>query len=57
MAVQEKKQEPTSYAERLAAAIQSLKGEPLPADLDELETPLRADIVEELHRRMGRKES
>ena len=29
-----------------------MKGKPLPADFDELETPLRADILEELHRKL-----
>lgn len=44
--------EKLSYAERLAAAMQSMKGTPLPADFDELDTPLRAEIVDELHRRL-----
>ncbi len=57
MAEQEKNQEKTSYAERLAAAIQSLKGQPSPADFDELDTPLSAELVEELHRLLRRKET
>lgn len=49
---QEKKQEKLSYAERLAAAMQSLKGTPLPTDFNEFDTPLRADIVEKLHQQL-----
>ena len=52
MAEQEKKQEQLSYKERLAQAMQSMKGKPLPTDFDELDTPLRAEIVDELHRRL-----
>lgn len=40
-----------SYKERLAMAIQSMKGKPLPTDFDEFDTPLRADIVNKLHRK------
>ena len=46
---EEKKQEQNSYAEQIAKALQSMKGKPLPTDFDELDTPLRADIVEKLH--------
>ncbi len=52
MAAQGKKQEKSSCAEQLAQVMQSMKGKPLPADFDELETPLRADILEELHRKL-----
>lgn len=51
MAEQEKKQGQLSYAERLAMALQSMKGKPLPTDFDEWETPLRADILEKLHKK------
>ena len=54
MAEQEKKQEKSSYAERLAMAMQSMKGKPLPTDFDELDTPLRADILEKLHSKHGK---
>lgn len=51
MEEQEKKQGKLSYAERMAMALQSMKGKPLPTDFDEWETPLRADILEKLHER------
>lgn len=37
MAEEEKKQGETSYAERLAKALQSMKGKPLPAHTDDFE--------------------
>ncbi len=57
MAEQEEKPEEISYAERLAKAMESLKGQPLPADFDEFDTPLRADIVEEIHRLLDHNEN
>lgn len=42
-------QEKLSYAERLAQAMQSMKGKPLPMDFDELDSPMTAEIMEKLH--------
>ena len=55
MAEQEKKVVKISTpegAKTLAEALQSLRGQPLPTDFDEWETPLRADIVEKLHQKL-----
>lgn len=49
MAEREKKQEELSYAERLAAAMQSMKGKPLPTDFDELDSQMTEELVEKLH--------
>ena len=49
MAEQEKRQGKPSYAERLAMALQSMKGTPLPTDFDELDSPMTEDIMEKLH--------
>ena len=47
---QEKKQKKRLSREQVAKVWESMKGKPLPVDFDEWETPLRADIVEALHK-------
>jgi hypothetical protein len=38
-----------SYAERLAKALESMKGTPLPTDFDELDTQMTDEIWLKLH--------
>ena len=55
---QERKQKKNFSTEQVAKVWESMKGKPLPADFDELDTPLRADIIEqlnELHRQALRR--
>lgn len=51
MAEQKKKQEKISYAERLAAAMQSLKGTKLPTDTD----PFKGNLPEKMPDRFKKK--
>ena len=50
MAEQEKKQEQISYKERLARAIQSMKGKPLPTDTEMFKGDMPKGILDKLRK-------